>query len=67
MTRTHEISADGRSIKCLDCGMTSFNPNDVRWRYCGNCHEFHEIKQMVEELEVEMTRLCATYGDELDA
>lgn len=30
------------AIKCLKCGMTSYNPNDVRHKYCGNCHEFHE-------------------------
>lgn len=29
------------SITCLRCGMTSHNPNDVRYRYCGNCNEFH--------------------------
>lgn len=26
------------SITCPECGRTSFNPNDVRERYCGNCH-----------------------------
>jgi len=30
------------AIKCLKCGMTSYNPNDVRHKYCGKCHEFHE-------------------------
>lgn len=30
------------SITCPRCGMTSYNPNDVREKYCGNCHEFHE-------------------------
>lgn len=29
-------------IKCLVCDMTSWNPNDVTNRYCGNCHRFHE-------------------------
>lgn len=29
------------SITCPSCGMTSHNPNDVRYRYCGNCREFH--------------------------
>jgi len=28
------------SITCPDCGMTSYNPHDIRWGYCGNCHEF---------------------------
>jgi ribosomal protein S27AE len=28
-------------IVCPKCGMVSHNPNDVRERYCGNCHAFH--------------------------
>ena len=28
------------AIKCPECGMVSFNPNDVREGYCGNCHAF---------------------------
>lgn len=28
------------SITCPECGMTSYNPNDVREGYCGNCHDF---------------------------
>lgn len=30
------------SFTCRVCGMTSYNPNDVKHRYCGNCHEFTE-------------------------
>jgi len=30
------------SVTCPVCGKTSFNPNDVRERYCGNCHMFHD-------------------------
>jgi hypothetical protein len=26
------------SITCPECGMTSYNPNDIREGYCGNCH-----------------------------
>jgi len=29
-------------IVCPKCGMVSHNPNDVRERYCGNCHAFHD-------------------------
>jgi hypothetical protein len=36
------ILDDGAAIKCTTCGMTSHNPNDVRFRYCGNCHTFHD-------------------------
>jgi ribosomal protein L37E len=28
-------------IKCLGCGMKSFSPHDIRYKYCGNCHIFH--------------------------
>jgi hypothetical protein len=42
---TYTISKDGQSITCLICGMTSYNPNDVRERYCGNCHGFHDVKK----------------------
>lgn len=30
------------SIKCRVCGLTSGNENDVKHKYCGNCHKFHE-------------------------
>ncbi len=34
------------SITCPRCGMTSYNPNDIEQRYCGNCHMFHaDMKQ----------------------
>jgi uncharacterized iron-regulated membrane protein len=26
------------SITCPDCGMTSYNGNDIAAGYCGNCH-----------------------------
>jgi hypothetical protein len=32
----------GRSITCRLCGLTSHNPNDIRERYCGRCHIFHD-------------------------
>lgn len=28
-------------ITCPKCGKTSFNPTDVRVKYCGNCHAYH--------------------------
>jgi hypothetical protein len=30
------------SITCLKWGNESHNLNDVKNRYCGHCHEFHE-------------------------
>ena len=29
-------------IVCPKCGRVSHNPNDVRERYCGACHAFHD-------------------------
>lgn len=37
------IRGDHISITCPHCGMTSHNINDVRNRYCGNCHIFLEV------------------------
>ena len=31
------------SFTCPVCLMTSYNPNDVAKRYCGNCHTFFPI------------------------
>lgn len=38
---TCEIVENGQAIKCLRCGRTSWNPNDVQHRYCGGCQAFH--------------------------
>lgn len=37
-----EILNHGKAIKCLLCNRISHNPNDIRQRYCGNCHTFHD-------------------------
>lgn len=29
-------------ISCPRCGMTSYHPDDIREKYCGNCHEYME-------------------------
>lgn len=29
-----------RSITCPVCGMTSYNANDIREGYCGNCRDW---------------------------
>jgi hypothetical protein len=31
-------------IRCMTCGLVSWNPEDVAERYCGNCKVFHEEK-----------------------
>ncbi|MBA7533406.1 hypothetical protein ES705_25645 [subsurface metagenome] len=39
---TYEILYNGIAIKCLICGLISYNLNDVKSKYCGHCHIFHE-------------------------
>jgi ribosomal protein L37E len=34
------VALDGTWIKCLGCGLTSYNVNDVQKLYCGFCHRF---------------------------
>ena len=35
---------DGQQgIKCLECNLTSWNSNDVNWKYCAKCDKFHDI------------------------
>jgi hypothetical protein len=46
MILTYVIGGDGKNILCLDCGLTSWNENDVRSRYCPVCREFHDDKEM---------------------
>ena len=45
----YEIAEDGRAIKCLKCEMVSWHPEDVRHRYCGNCHKFHGAENQGDE------------------
>ena len=40
--KTYIINGNGKSITCLLCGLTSHNPHDVEYIYCGNCHIYHE-------------------------
>jgi ribosomal protein L37E len=32
-----------KKIKCTVCGYVSYNPNDVREKYCGHCHCHHPV------------------------
>lgn len=32
----------GPSYHCPHCGAISFNPNDIRERYCGKCHLYDD-------------------------
>lgn len=51
------------SITCPRCGRTSSHPNDVRERYCGVCHQWHE--HMPEALALALEQLGEHVGFEL--
>ncbi len=38
------------SVTCPECKKTSFHPEDVKQKYCGNCHEFHDFLKMKKTL-----------------
>lgn len=42
MKKTYQIAKNGESIKCLVCGLVSYNLHDVKNRYCAFCQEFHD-------------------------
>ena len=38
------IKKDGYdAIECLVCRLPSFNSHDISRKYCGNCHQFHDV------------------------
>lgn len=43
---TYEINANDGAIVCLCCGMLSSNLHDIRFLYCGYCHEFHTERRI---------------------
>lgn len=49
-------TGSGPSIVCLPCGRRSFNPTDIRQRYCGRCHRFHDpelLREVARQIESE--------------
>lgn len=51
---TCEISQDSFGkpwIKCLRCGLGSYNPHDIEKKYCGYCHIFHPCEMHEENLK----------------
>lgn len=62
------------TITCPRCARTSHNPNDVRERYCGGCHRYHDdaaneddLRALSAELDctVDEARKLATVGARL--
>lgn len=31
-------------FQCPRCGKQSYHPDDIRYQYCGNCHDFTVVK-----------------------
>jgi coenzyme F420-reducing hydrogenase alpha subunit len=31
------------SITCPTCGKTSYHPEDIKQRFCGACHNWHDL------------------------
>lgn len=42
---TYTLRDDLTAITCHVCGRTSYNIQDVRERYCGFCHQFHDVSE----------------------
>lgn len=36
-------------IKCPKCEMKSYHPDDIKYKYCGNCNEWHEFMYLENE------------------
>lgn len=45
------MTTDQPSITCPVCHMTSYNPNDIREGYCGNCHAWTAVRLTDEDRE----------------
>jgi hypothetical protein len=52
---TYYIGPEGAWIQCLFCGLVSHNPNDVKERYCGKCHKFHQNPDMLRSVPTQVT------------
>ena len=39
---TFTLATDGKAITCHKCGLTSHNPSDVAFHYCGKCNLWHD-------------------------
>lgn len=44
------IDVANASIRCHICNRVSHNLNDVKHRYCGNCHQFLQDKEEEDDI-----------------
>lgn len=40
-----------QGIRCNKCGLTSFNPNDIKYLYCDHCKLFHDQEKLKDEFK----------------
>jgi len=66
MTQTYEIVGEGQAIKCRICGSTSWNPGDVRHRFCGKCDQYHADMALFGGTPVPRQMYRTTDGWDLD-
>lgn len=43
--RVIEVDCE-EAIQCLVCESISYNKNDIREKYCGRCHQYHDILKL---------------------
>lgn len=60
--------SESPAFVCPHCSLTSYNPNDIRERYCGRCHRVVDdlagspaIQRLVDELK-QLGHVCAPHG-----
>lgn len=44
------VAPDGKSIMFYPCGTVSYNPNDIKHRYCTRCHRFMELVEIARQI-----------------
>lgn len=51
------------NITCPQCGMVSYNTNDIEQKYCGNCDEFHKDINALQKNKIEFNIVVHEYYD----
>lgn len=55
-TDTYKLVNEGTAIECLVCNMTSHSIEDVRRRWCGICHSYHNTPHMQAMMSEQQSR-----------
>lgn len=50
-------------IKCLRCGHTSYNLNDIKEKYCGYCHQFHQTGSPLKVIDIQPHNVREVIGE----